>query len=75
MSAMDLMASFRQRKLEKNSKKYMAFVTKGQIYHFNVVPFDCKNSTVALLRAFNTSSLKSILKFINDIFCLKKILK
>ena len=68
MSSMDLTASFWQIKLTENSRKYMAFMIKGQIYHFNVCPFGCKNSTAALLRAFSVQRLKAIFKFIDDIF-------
>ena len=75
MSSMDLTASFWQIKLAKNSRKYMAFMIKGQIYHFNVCPFGCKNSTAALLRAFNISSFKTILKFIDDLLCLTRTFK
>ena len=72
---MDLTASFWQMKLAANNRKYMAFKIKGQIYHFNVCPFGCKNSTAALFRAFSISSLKSILKFIDDVLSLTKTSK
>ena len=53
MSFMDFAARFWHIKLANGSRKCVIFATLSQIYHFNVNPSCCENSTAALLRAFS----------------------
>ena len=53
MSETDLTTSFWQLPLHEKSKQYTAFMHKGRVYVFNVVPFGTKNSTAALVKGLS----------------------
>lgn len=52
-TVVDLASSFHQVKVAEEQRKYLAFIWKGQVYAFNVVPFGTNDSLSALVKALN----------------------
>ena len=52
ISIFDLNMSFWQLPLHEDSKKFTAFMYKGNCYEFNIIPFRLKCRTAAFYRVF-----------------------
>lgn len=75
-SIMDLVRGYWQIPLEKESRKYTAFLHEGHLYHFKRVPFGLKTTDNGVIRALHRSLghelTKFVLCYIDDIMVASK---
>lgn len=78
MSKLDLTASFWQIPLERNSRKYTAFMYRNKCYQYKVVPFGLVTSLAAMVRclelALGPEIEQSVIVFVDDILVVSKSL-
>ena len=72
MSTMDLTSSFWQVALDKDSRKYTAFIIDNKVMEFNVVPFGLSTSSAALIRAldYDGDLHEFVIPFVDDLLCI-----
>lgn len=79
MSRLDLKKGFWQIPLEKNSRKYTAFLYKNRVYQYRVVPFGLNTSLAAMVRcmerALGPEVEEFVSVFVDDVLIISKSFK